>query len=193
MFLKCKLSMSIAIFSTVAICLGSCKPYPTTQPTESLPIVTTLTPSFIKTQTLLTIEPTSTIIPDEPGSYKASILISTLKNMSQEEVMKALLHKWLEYHKTSLVSEYLRLKDYKIENIKVIGYCPPPDKNTTKFLGEVTFSVQTGIAHPGDWIAMPGNISFGEDNWIYHLAPYVSVSAKNGIYTLDFEGVPPCN
>lgn len=120
-------------------------------------------------------------------------LISTLENASQEEITETLLRKWLEYYKTTSVNTYLRLKDYRIEQIKPRGYCAPPDKNTTKSLASAQISVQTVTLHPGDWVALPGNLIIGDDHWLYHLAPYVLIYASQGVYTLGFGGVPLCS
>jgi len=125
--------------------------------------------------------------------YHAATLISSLGNASQEEIVELMLRKWLEYYKTDQVCPYLRLKDYKIEKVSIQGYCFPPDKNTSKFSAQVEFSIQTVTAHPGDWEAFPGNITRGVDHWIYHLAPYVGISAANGVYYFSLEGGTGCS
>jgi hypothetical protein len=122
----------------------------------------------------------------------ATAPISSLENSSPAEIVETLLNKWLEYYKTDSVNMYLRLKDYRIEHIKPMGDCPAPDKNTTKSLASAQISVQTVALHPGDWVASPGNITLGDDHWIYHLAPYILIYASHGVYTLDFGSVPLC-
>lgn len=189
-------------------------------PTDSLNRVATFSGIPTEVQTITTMEPTKTRKPratirifvpsatpfaspnpTDVAMYAqitnaleaTTTLISSLPNASRDEIAKALLIKWLNYYKTDKVDPYFRLKDYKIEEVSATsGYCPPPDKDTTKFAARVKFSVQTVTPHPGDWVSLPGNITLGEENWIYQLSPYVSVSTNNGTYTFGMEGSMPC-
>jgi hypothetical protein len=212
MFLKNKLFMTVLVVLILAgMSLSACASVQTAQPTRlpsstftSLPLFTE-TPILTATITLeptetwtpaatLTAELTSTIDPGQVGfRYEAPTSMSSLENASKEEIVTTLLRKWLEFNKTDAVREYQRLKDYKIEKITVTdGYCPPPNKDTRKFAARAQFSVQTVDAYTGDWVTFPGNAIFGDDNWIYYLSPYVSISASNGIYTFGLEGSVPC-
>jgi hypothetical protein len=154
--------------------------------------LSTETPDFFATNTKIEAERESDGL-EALNAATTTTPISLLENASQAEIVETLLHKWLEYYKTDSVSEYLRLKDYRIEQIKPRGYCAPPDKNTTKSLASAQISVQTVTLHPGDWVALPGNLIIGDDHWLYHLAPYVLIYASQGIYTLGVGGAPLCS
>lgn len=179
--------------------LSACVPAPSAPPTRlpnsvatatlSYP-ASTETPDFFATNTKIEAERESDGL---EALNAATTPISLLENASQAEIAETLLRKWLDYYKTDSVSEYLRLKDYRIEQIKPMGYCAPPDKNTTKSLASAQISVQTVTLHPGDWVALRGNLIIGDDHWLYHLAPYVLIYARQSVYTLGFGGVPLCS
>jgi hypothetical protein len=208
----------IVLFAFALTCLNVSACTPATRQSPILP--NTLPPTEIQSATPI-IEATETMEPSPTVTMVVSIetpeqisdvtdatlqaqgkaafeatktLISSLPNASRDEIVKALFVKWLDYYKSDKVDPSIRLKDYKIEEVNATsGYCPPPDKNTTKFAARVTFSVQTVTPHPGEWVGSPGNIVLGEDNWIYHLAPYVSISESNGTYIFEMEGSMPCS
>jgi len=193
-------AMVLAICILLNISLSACAPSPTVQPTAlptytDTPALLTEAPTLRPTRTakpLRTAYPTQTIVPSEMELYQAAILVSSLENASRDEVAEALLNKWLKYYKTDLVSENLRIKDYKIERVKAWdGYCLTKDKNVRKFIFEVDFSVQLLVVLYSPWNA--GSGEDGPDNWIYHKAGFASVSEANGVYTLGWEGIPPCS
>lgn len=212
MFLKNKFFTVLLIVSVIAgLILSACTPTTsqsiTLSPTEIQPKPSavepteTVEPSSTVTMVLSTQTPEqisnvtdATLEAQGKGAFEVTkTLTSSLPNASKDEIVKTLFVKWLDYYKSDKVDPYIRLKDYKIEEVKATsGYCPPPDKNTTKFAARVKFSIQTVTPHPGDWVASPGNITLGNDNWIYHLAPYVSVSESNGTYIFGLEGSIPC-
>ena len=193
-------AMILTVFMLLSVSLPACAPLPTVQPTASptqtdTPIPLTETPTLRPTRTakpVRTPRPTQTIVPNEIELYQAATLVSSLENASRDEVAEALLRKWLKYYKTDLVSENLRIKDYKIERVKAWdGYCPTKDKNITKFIVEVDFSVQLVVVLYSPWNA--GSGEDGPNNWIYHKGGFASVSEANGVYTLGWEGIPPCS
>ena len=193
MFSKRKFIVSARLFlAVVFISLSGCAT-PTIPPTE-----TKITPTLEVTNTP---EQTSNIVTDatlEAQTQEAfeatKTLISSLPNASHDEIVKTLLIKWLNYYKTDKVAPYFRLKDYEIEEVKATsGYCPPPDKDTTKFAARVKFSIQTVTPHPGDWVSLPGDITLDDANWIYHLYPYISISANADTYQFAMEGSIPCS
>jgi len=208
------------VLALVSVGLSACSTITPLQPTR-LPHLTGPAPSSAKTQTAPPkMEPTQTMdststdttLPsatpvdlsnvtdasmaaDRLNAFKATrTLVTSLSHASQQEIVKTLLDKWLAYYTGDQVDAYLRLKQYKINEVGAIkGYCPPPDKNTRKFAAGVRFSIQTVTPHPGDWVVLPGDITFGDENWINDFAPYVSIAENNGIYTLGVEGSIPCS
>ena len=221
MFLQNKpFRMISVVLALVSMGLSACTTVETLPPTRS-PNLTGPTPAPTKTQTAPpTVEPTKTMAPastvtalpsatpvdlsnvtdasmaaDRLNALKATrTLVTSLSNVSQQEIVRTLLNKWLAYYTGDQVDAYLRLKQYKINEVGAIkGYCPPPDKYTRKFSAGVIFSIQTVTAHPGDWVVFPGDITLGDENWIDDLAPYVSISESNGTYTLGVEGTVPCS
>ena len=121
----------------------------------------------------------------------ATTLVSSLPNATQEEITKAVFTKWLDYYKTYQMDAYLRLKDYKIEQVTAKGHCD--SATTTKYLSSVQYSVQTVTPHPGDWVAFGGNLTLTSDNWVNQITAYVGITVGKDSYTMNLEGVPPCS
>lgn len=209
MFFKSRFFMPILIVLILTIInLSACSSSPSTilSPTETQSASPTIEPTE-------TMEPvpsaTDALFNETPGQSSdvtdemlqaqrlaaleaTKTLASSLPDASQEEITETLLRKWLAYYKTDQVDAYMRLKDYIIEEVTFTGaYCPPPDKDTTKFLSRIDISVQTVTLHSGDWEATPNGID-GDDQWIFHMSSYVGVSMKDGIYTLSFDGQMGC-
>ena len=164
----------VLLYSVGVVSLSACAPGPSVQP--ALPHTLSGTSA-------------STVQPGELSGDRAAVLIVSLENASKKDVASTLLHKWLEYQETGEVGESLRLTNYRIEYVIVLGYCPPPNKDTTMFAAQVEFSVQTLSFHPGDWAAFP-NATLGDGHWLYHLSPYAGISAAKGIYTFGLETFP---
>jgi len=104
--------------------------------------------------------------------YQPSIIAN---DETEPEIASILLERYLQHYKSNDMSEYERLKDYKISEIII------KDKTNDGFIYTARFSVQ-GVIENTAWGA--GNGILNGQGWIEDKFVFVTVKHKDNTYTM---------
>lgn len=115
-------------------------------------------------------------------AYQPSIEVKD-KNVDEQKIGESLLDLYLKHFKSNDIDEAYRLKDYKINKVKV------ENKEESKFVFSADFSVQTVMSGNNGWIVANGKLS--DNNWIENKYMFITAAKQGDVYKIDNMATSP--
>ncbi len=115
-----------------------------------------------------------------------SVSIDSLKNATQEQIVKALFEQYLQHYKNPEAGDRYGLDDYTIQSVDVSMRWQQYARESSEFAASVMFSVKPSVFENSDWIA--GNGETGDSGWIKNKLLIVRVLVQDGLYQLQILG-----